>query len=464
MMEFGIFDHMLDQLSEGRLELGIGRGVSSLEVKFYNVDADRTRAMFDEALEVLRRGLTQPVLDFTGEFYDYDTVPMELTPVQRPLPPIWYPTSSMSSVPWVARNGFNTVFAGGPDHIAGQVRGYLDNLDPALRGRARYGLHPFIVVAPTDEEAMRVGAAAYRAHHENLSYLRSWSGRGGQLTRTQNLGAPDTLKEAVAAGWAAAGSPDSVRGQLSEILGKTGCNYLLYTPISGNTPVTFALRALDLFADKVLPGLLTPTPRDGLVEVRADISAIGGAVGPLHLLDGAAAGDQVGEAGAVGLPVRERLGHRDVIAPVERAKEDDAGLVLPAVVDPVERDRGVAVAGRGHGAERGEVHLDVVRGFLLLRRVELDVREVRDAALDDRRHRYLDHQALVGAGLEVDLGRHPAEGGRLAEREMRPRRRQPACRGRRRGASLGGRRGGRRLRGRGRGGRARRGGSGLGAA
>jgi alkanesulfonate monooxygenase SsuD/methylene tetrahydromethanopterin reductase-like flavin-dependent oxidoreductase (luciferase family) len=246
---------MLDQLSEGRLDLGIGRGVSRLELKLYNVDADRTRAMFDEALEVLRRGLTQSVLDFTGEFYDYDTVPMELTPVQRPLPPIWYPTSSLASVPWVAKNGFNTVFAGELDHIAAQVSTYLENLDPALQGRTKYGVHPFIVVAPTDDEAMEIGESAYHAHHENLSYLQSWSGRGGQMTRTQNLKAPATLAEAVSAGWAAAGSPDSVRGQLSEILGTTGCNYLLYTPISGNTPLTFALRALDLFAEKVLPGL-----------------------------------------------------------------------------------------------------------------------------------------------------------------------------------------------------------------
>lgn len=246
---------MLDQLSNGRLELGIGRGVSRLEVKFYNVDFERSRAIFDEALEVLRRGLTQPVLDFTGEFYDYDTVPMEMTTVQQPRPPIWYPTSNLASVPWVATNGFNTIFAGEPDHIAEQVSAYQENLDPSLRGTARYGMHPFIVVAPTDAEAMEVGEAAYRSHHDNLSYLRSWTGRGGSMTRTQNLKAPATLTEAVDAGWAAAGSPDSVRGQLSEILGKTGCNYLLYTPISGNTPLDFALRALGLFAEKVLPGL-----------------------------------------------------------------------------------------------------------------------------------------------------------------------------------------------------------------
>jgi alkanesulfonate monooxygenase SsuD/methylene tetrahydromethanopterin reductase-like flavin-dependent oxidoreductase (luciferase family) len=246
---------MMDQLSGGRLELGIGRGVSKLEVKLYNVDPEKTRAMFDEAMEVVRRGLTEPVLDFSGEFYDYDTVPMEMTPVQQPLPPIWYPTSNLASVPGVAKNGYNTVFAGNLDHVAESVSTYLEHLDPALKGRTKYGIHPYIVIAPTDEEAMEVGESAYHAHHENLRYLRSWSGRRGSMTRTQNLKAPGTLAEAVSAGWAAAGSPETVRGQLSEILGRTGCNYLLYTPISGNTPLKFGLRALDLFAEKILPGL-----------------------------------------------------------------------------------------------------------------------------------------------------------------------------------------------------------------
>ena len=193
------------------------------------------------------------MLDFTGEFYDYDTVPMELAPVQRPIPPIWYPTSSLASVPWVAKNGFNTVFAGELDHIAAQVSTYLENLTPALQGRTKYGVHPFIVVAPTDAEAMEIGESAYHAHHENLSYLRSWSGRA-TVTRTQNLRAPATLAEAVEAGWAAAGSPD--RSATAERDPRHDRLQLpAYSPISGNTPLEFAVRALELFAAKVLPGL-----------------------------------------------------------------------------------------------------------------------------------------------------------------------------------------------------------------
>lgn len=246
---------MLDNLSGGRLEMGLGRGVSPLEMNFYNVSIENSRAMFEETLEIVKIGLTQKTLDFKGEFYDYDMVPMEIAPFQKPHPPMWYPTSNLQSVPWVAKAGYNAVFAGELDHVAEQVSVYKDTVAPALAGSLKYGIHPFIVVAPTDDEAMTVGESSYRSHHDNLSYLSFWQGRESSMTRKRNLQAPETLSEAVEQGWAAAGTPEAVTDQLGTILGKTGCNYVLYTPLSGNTTLSFASRALELFATKVMPAL-----------------------------------------------------------------------------------------------------------------------------------------------------------------------------------------------------------------
>jgi alkanesulfonate monooxygenase SsuD/methylene tetrahydromethanopterin reductase-like flavin-dependent oxidoreductase (luciferase family) len=248
---------MLDNLSEGRLEMGLGRGVNRIEMKFFGVDFDTSRARFDEALEVILRGLTQPTLQFEGEFYDYDNIPMEIAPLQKPYPPMWYPTSNMNSVEWVAKSGFHAIFAGELEHIAQQVQLYRETIDPALLPHRKYGIHPYVVVGETVDEAMTVGEEAYRTHHENLAYLNFWQGRNpaDSMTRKQNLSAPPTLREAVEKGWAVAGSPEVVTDQLHAILDKTGCNYVLYTPLSGNAPLTFAMRGLELFATKVLPAL-----------------------------------------------------------------------------------------------------------------------------------------------------------------------------------------------------------------
>src|SRR5580658_3843298 len=80
---------MLDQLSRGRLELGVGRGVSPIETGYYGVAADDRAAMHAEALAVVKAGLTQKSVDFAGRFYTFKNVPMELEPRQKPMPPLW---------------------------------------------------------------------------------------------------------------------------------------------------------------------------------------------------------------------------------------------------------------------------------------------------------------------------------------------------------------------------------------
>ena len=56
--------------------------------------------------------LTSLRLTYRGEHYRYDDVPMELAPLQRPYPPLWYATSNVDSVPWAASQGMNFVGLG----------------------------------------------------------------------------------------------------------------------------------------------------------------------------------------------------------------------------------------------------------------------------------------------------------------------------------------------------------------
>ncbi len=81
---------MLDQMSGGRMMLGVGRGISPIELRYYGIDPDTAPSMYAEALEVILRGMTCKELTFQGAHYNYDKVPMELTPFQRPHPPLWY--------------------------------------------------------------------------------------------------------------------------------------------------------------------------------------------------------------------------------------------------------------------------------------------------------------------------------------------------------------------------------------
>src|SRR5215207_8747888 len=60
---------MLDALSGGRLELGVGRGISPIELRMLGVDPDEAPSMYAERLEILLRALTSERLDFQGDFH-----------------------------------------------------------------------------------------------------------------------------------------------------------------------------------------------------------------------------------------------------------------------------------------------------------------------------------------------------------------------------------------------------------
>src|SRR5205809_1002276 len=81
---------MLDQLSGGRLELGFGRGAAPIELEYYGSDPKDAQEIYAEAVELVIKGLTQKVLDFKGRRFSFSGVPMELEPLQKPHPPIWY--------------------------------------------------------------------------------------------------------------------------------------------------------------------------------------------------------------------------------------------------------------------------------------------------------------------------------------------------------------------------------------
>src|SRR6201990_3036664 len=75
---------MLDQLSGGRLELGLGRGISPYEVGYYGVDPATGPERFAEAHDVILKGLTQERLDHHGKYFTFKDVPMEMRPAPQP--------------------------------------------------------------------------------------------------------------------------------------------------------------------------------------------------------------------------------------------------------------------------------------------------------------------------------------------------------------------------------------------
>src|SRR6516164_10372383 len=62
---------MLDHLSYGRLDVGVGRGVSPFELKYHSVEHDQSREIFIDAFRCIGAGLQTDVLNYAGEHFTY---------------------------------------------------------------------------------------------------------------------------------------------------------------------------------------------------------------------------------------------------------------------------------------------------------------------------------------------------------------------------------------------------------
>jgi len=80
----------LDQLSRGRIEVGVGTGGRNRPFAAFGVDPARYVARFTEGIALMKALWTEPLVTFDGEFWQLKDAPMEPKPFQKPYPPLWF--------------------------------------------------------------------------------------------------------------------------------------------------------------------------------------------------------------------------------------------------------------------------------------------------------------------------------------------------------------------------------------
>jgi alkanesulfonate monooxygenase SsuD/methylene tetrahydromethanopterin reductase-like flavin-dependent oxidoreductase (luciferase family) len=247
---------MLDQLSGGRLEFGVGRGISPIETRYYGLDREKTQAMFEEAYRLVLAGLAGKNLTFEGEFYRFRDVPLELEPVQKPHPPIWYGSHNPESAERCARRAYNVVVLDGTGVARPTAARYREVWDEIGAGRPmpKVGLCRFIVVADDDDEAIRLATRAYPRWYANFMHLFEMHGISPALGAR-----PSNYAEASGDGRLVAGSARTVAQALSAQIGGSAFNYLVGQFAFGDLTLAEASRSVDLFARDVMPALRAQT-------------------------------------------------------------------------------------------------------------------------------------------------------------------------------------------------------------
>jgi alkanesulfonate monooxygenase SsuD/methylene tetrahydromethanopterin reductase-like flavin-dependent oxidoreductase (luciferase family) len=247
---------MLDHLTGGRLDLGVGRGISPWELSMFGVTHSESRDIFREAMEVILKYLTGDTVTHRGARWKFFDVPVEIKPLQKPFPPIWYGASTGVTRDFIAELGAAMNAGWAPSARVRQVAdGYREAWArtkdaPYRAGRAAepaIGSVRMVVIAETDAEAEALAKPAYERWYQSLEKLAHSFGHATLFVP------PDYEVSRRRIGSVIAGTPETVRKELLRHIEEGGVTYPLLQIAFGTLSHDQEMRNLKLFASEVLP-------------------------------------------------------------------------------------------------------------------------------------------------------------------------------------------------------------------
>jgi alkanesulfonate monooxygenase SsuD/methylene tetrahydromethanopterin reductase-like flavin-dependent oxidoreductase (luciferase family) len=190
----------LDVLSDGRVDLGVGKGYRHSEFRGFNVDRAEADARFEEALDVLLRAwTTRERFSHHGRHWDFDDIVVEPPPCQSPHPPIWVAAASETSVRRAAARGHNLML----DQYA-SVEQIAERIGWFGEGRVAVARQVYVARDRADAEDALARQAAFTRRTVDVSRSPG-SERGSHVLAYENteehalFGTPDEICDGLVA-------------------------------------------------------------------------------------------------------------------------------------------------------------------------------------------------------------------------------------------------------------------------
>ncbi len=243
----------LDQLTHGRLDVGVGSGVSPYELAYFGIDAAEARDRYAETLTAVTGALATGRLTHRGVLLrDYD-VELSVGPVQRPHPPLWYASSNTRSAEWAAANDVNFVGKWNGGSFVPAAEAYWQTWQDKRDGSARptpprVGIAAHVCIGATDDDAVERFRKAGAVHFGHL--LSLWHKNGNHAFDFMA-----DLDAGMKSGSALVGSAQTVRDLLIEQVRQAPVNYFEATLAFGDLTPEEAHANLAAFAETVMPAV-----------------------------------------------------------------------------------------------------------------------------------------------------------------------------------------------------------------
>jgi alkanesulfonate monooxygenase SsuD/methylene tetrahydromethanopterin reductase-like flavin-dependent oxidoreductase (luciferase family) len=254
---------MLDILTNGRLNVGLGRGVPKDDMK-HRLDRDTAQARFEEGIEILLRAWTGETFSYSGKAWGYEEISCRPLPLQKPHPPIYYGASSPDSPAMVARRGWNLALSRQPlANCAQAIKSYREERakHASLTGNGDAIMVRDIYVADSDEQAWREAGP---------EICRFWQLATDNVWRGDTI-APEslpkyteryayfpgglTLQKMNEWGTSLIGSPETVLKKARSMIETAKPDSLVGMFSFGGLKHEQVMHSIELFATKVMPAL-----------------------------------------------------------------------------------------------------------------------------------------------------------------------------------------------------------------
>lgn len=276
---------MLDQLSGGRVEVGLGRGLYGREALNLNAladprDQEQNRALYEETVEILKKAWSEEFFAHSGRFYTFPApgvkwnhplspatpeytqdgviTKMAVTPrpYQRPHPPLWQVIDSPRSIKSAAEQGVQGLFWLPPVSALKERFALYSDSATAANGREYalgegIGLVRDVYVADTMEQARAEFEQALMTTYKWIMHFRGLGNlmeAGEELTDAHQL-SYDFLAERNLL----VGTPDYVAEKIEELRTEVNLEHLLLWTTHPGLEHRHAMRSLELFTEKVMP-------------------------------------------------------------------------------------------------------------------------------------------------------------------------------------------------------------------
>jgi alkanesulfonate monooxygenase SsuD/methylene tetrahydromethanopterin reductase-like flavin-dependent oxidoreductase (luciferase family) len=263
----------VDQLSGGRMQAGIGSGISEHEFTRLNVDFQTKTAKTHEALELMIRLWTEDIVTFDGEFFKLNEAIPVPHPFQKPHPPIWIAAHSHRSFDLAAKHNYNVAQSlEGDDATAAKFAYFREKLaeydHPGPPPKMLLVRH--LYVAETDEQARKQAERhllmGYFSGGETL--LRTSLGFGSQALDEARPGEDPKFAKTrgeifemttksydywLDTGLAIVGSPETVANRIAHLRETMGINAFCGQHRFGKLSPKLARNSMRLFAEDVMP-------------------------------------------------------------------------------------------------------------------------------------------------------------------------------------------------------------------